>query len=107
MQFCLASKLIMNDDRHTPLGRRTSHRSTHLVAKDISRPSSSDPAIKPAISPVHQPKVLGLPFIAWGLEQTLVAPTLEAPELQAELHHSLLRSVGAVRPEVVYLMAAM
>jgi len=68
-------EIVRDDDRHTPPRRRTSHRSAHLVAKDISGPSSGDPAIKPAVSPVHQAKAVDLPVIAWSLDQTLATPT--------------------------------
>jgi hypothetical protein len=36
----------------------TSHRSAHLLAKHIGRPSRSEAAIEPAITPVHQAKAV-------------------------------------------------
>jgi hypothetical protein len=60
-------------------------------AFDISSSPRSDPAIKPAVSPVHQAKAVDLPVITWSLDQTLTTPTLEAPEpgerrMKGELH---------------------
>ncbi len=88
---CVSFEIVRNDNRHAPTRLRTSHRRTHLVAKDISRPSRGDPAIKPPISPVHQPKAIDPPVIAQGPDQTLAPPTLEAPEacecrMKGELH---------------------
>jgi hypothetical protein len=61
-------EIVRNDDRHSPTRGRTSHRCTHLLAKDISGPSQGNPAIKPPIAPVHQPKAVDLPIITWGLD---------------------------------------
>src|SRR6266516_3822039 len=73
-------EVVRNDNRHTSSRPRTSHRRTHLVAKDISGSSCCNPAIKPAISPVHQSKPVDLPVIAWSFDEPLAAPTFEAPE---------------------------
>ena len=59
-----------------------------------------DPAIKPPVSPVHQPKAIGLAIIARSLDQTLATPTLEAPEagerrMKGELHLILQVEIGS------------
>jgi hypothetical protein len=73
-------EIVHNDNRHAPPRLRTSHRSTHLLTKDISRPSRGNPAIKPTVSPVHQPKAVDLAIIAWRFHQALPAPPFPAPD---------------------------
>jgi len=42
-------EVVRNDDRHTSERLRTGHSRPHLITKDISRPSRSNPAIKSLI----------------------------------------------------------
>ena len=53
---CVGLEIVGNDDRHPLACLRTSHRGTHLLTKDIGGPACRNPAIKPPISPVYQPK---------------------------------------------------
>jgi len=69
-------------------------------ACDISRPSRGDPAIKPPIAPVYQPKAVYLAIIAWGFDQPLATPTLETPDacerrVKGELYLILEIQVGS------------
>ena len=69
-------------------------------AFDISGSSRSDPAIKPPISPVDQPKAIDLAIIAWGFNQPLASPTLKAPDtregrVKGKLHLILQIEVGS------------
>ena len=77
---CMGLKIVRNDDRHTPTLLRTSHRSAHLLTKDISSPSRGDPAIKPPIAPVHQPKAIDLAIIARRFHQPLPATPFQTPD---------------------------
>ncbi len=73
-------EIVRNDDRHPSACLRTSHRSPHLLTKDISGPACRNPAIKPPIAPVHQPKAIDLAVVARGFDQTLPAPPFQAPD---------------------------
>jgi len=96
-------EIVGNDHRHTSTRSRTSHCRTHLLAKDISCASCRNPAIKPAIAPVHQPKAVHLPVIAWSFDEPLATPTLEAPEpsegwMKGKLHLILQIEIGSCQP---------
>src|SRR5438477_519794 len=72
-------------------------------AFDISRPSSRNPAIKPAVPPVHQPEAIDLPVITWGFDQTLTASTLETPDprergVEGKLHLVLQIEIRSRKP---------
>src|SRR5712691_3812931 len=73
-------EIVRNNDRDTSTRLRTRHRSAHLLTKDISRPSRSDSAIKPSISPVHQSKAIDLAVITRRFHQTLPATPFQAPD---------------------------
>ncbi len=93
-------EIVGNDNRHTSPRLRTSHRRPHLVAKNISGSSCGNPAIKPAISPVHQPKTVDLAVVARSFDETLAAPTLEAPDprergVKGKLHLILQVEIGS------------
>src|SRR5713226_8316748 len=79
---------------------RTSHRRTHLLAKNISRSSRRNPAIKPPISPVYQPKAIDLAIIAWRFHQTLPTTSFQAPDpcergVKGKLHLILQVEIGS------------
>jgi hypothetical protein len=63
-----------------PRDARTRHRRTHLITEDIGGPSRGDPAIKPPIAPVHQPKAIDLAVIARRFHQPLPTTPFQAPE---------------------------
>ena len=93
-------EIVRNDNRHPSTRLRTGHSRPHLLAEDIRRPFRSDPAIKPPVSPVCQPKAVHLPIIAWGFDQPLATPTLEAPDagerwVKGKLHLILEIQVGS------------
>jgi hypothetical protein len=73
-------EIVCNDNRHAPTLLRPRHRSTQLLTKDISGPPCRNPPIKPAVSPVYQPKAIDLAVIARRFDQPLPAPSLQAPD---------------------------
>ena len=84
-------EIVRNDDRHTTTCLRTSHSRTHLITEDIGGPSRSDPALKPPITPVYQPKTIDLAVIAWGFHYALPATSFQAPKpgecrMKGEVH---------------------
>ena len=56
-----------------------------LVTKDTGGAPRGNPVIKPAVTPVHQPKAVHLAVLSWGLNQTLLTPPLETSEMRANL----------------------
>jgi len=89
---------MMIATRPRTLERATAARTCE--AFDISSPSRGYSVIKPAITPVHQPKAIDLAVIAGSLDQPLAASTFEAPEarqrrVKGELHLILQREICA------------
>src|SRR5947209_465544 len=93
-------EIVSNDNRYTSPRFRTSYRRTHLVAKDISRSSCGNPAIKPPVAPVYQPKTVDLAVVSRSFDETLAAPTFEAPDprergVKGKLHLILQVKIGS------------
>ena len=76
----MSLQIVCNHERETPAGFRTCHCGPHLFAKDIGGPPRSKPAIKPAVSPIHQPKAIDLAIIARRFHQALPATPFQAPD---------------------------
>jgi hypothetical protein len=67
---------------------------------DIGSPSCRNAAIKPPISPVHQPKTVDLAIIARRFHQALPATPFQAPDpgegrMKGELHLILQVEIGS------------
>src|SRR6266516_8078227 len=73
-------EIVSDQDGHSSTLLGTSHGGAYLLAEHISGAPRGDPAIKPAITPIHQAEAIDLPIIPRRLDQTLPASTFEAPE---------------------------
>lgn len=71
---------VGHPDGHASSLFGTSHRATSLLAEDISGASRSDPAIEPAITPVHQTTAGDVPSIPRCVDQTLPTSSFSRPE---------------------------
>jgi len=92
-------EIVCNEDGEASPQLRACHRCTHLVTEDVSGASRGNPAIKPSVAPIDQPKAVHFAVVAWGLDQTLPTPPLETPDacerrMKGELHLTLQVEVG-------------
>src|SRR6266700_493713 len=76
---CVGLEIVSNHDGHSSSLLGTSHGSTHLLAEHLSGASWSDPAIEPAITPVHQAKAVDLAILPRCFNQALPSSTLVRP----------------------------
>src|SRR5512135_80041 len=95
----MSLEVICNDDRETTTRFRTRHCRAHLFTKDISSSSRGDPAIKPAVSPVDQPKAIDLAVLARRFHQPLPTTPFQAPDprqggMKGKLHLILQVEIG-------------
>src|SRR5947209_3589088 len=72
-------EIVSNHDGDPPTTFRARHSGAHLLTKHISRASRSGPAIKPALSPVHQTEAIDLAVVSRSLDQALPTPPFAAP----------------------------
>jgi len=87
----MSFEIVCDNDGGTSPKLGASHGRTHLLAEDIGGASLGNPAIKPAIAPIHQSKTVDLPIVARRFDQTLPATSFAAPEacerrMEGELH---------------------
>src|SRR2546429_4952602 len=93
-------EIVGNHDGNPPALHGTSHSGPHLLAEHVSGASRSDPAIEPAIAPVHQAKAVDLAIIPRSLDQALPTSTLATPHtcegrVKGNLHLILQIEVSA------------
>ena len=73
-------QIVGNHDGHPSTLLGTSHGGTHLLTEHISGASRSNPAIEPAIAPVHQAKAIDLAIVPRRFDQALPPSPFAAPD---------------------------
>jgi hypothetical protein len=73
-------EVVGNHDSHTSATCGARNRGTHLFTEHISGASRIDPAIEPAIAPVHQAKAVDLAIVSRRLDQALPTTPFAAPD---------------------------
>lgn len=96
----MSLEVVRNDDRHTSARLRRATSVRIWSQKTSAVREGGNPAIKPPISPVYQPKAVHLPIITRSFDQPLATPTLEAPDagerrVKGKLHLILEIQVGS------------
>jgi len=72
-------EIVGNHDGNPSTLLGTSHSGPHLLAEHFSGASRSDPAIEPALAPVHQAKAVDLLIAPRRFDQTLPVPSFPRP----------------------------
>jgi hypothetical protein len=93
-------EIVSKDDGHSSSLFGTSYSSTYLLAEHLGRAPRSDPAIEPAIAPVHQAEAIDLAIVPRRFDQALPTSPFEAPDtresrVKGHLHFILQIEVSA------------
>ena len=73
-------EIISHHDGPSPATFGASHGCAHLFAEHIGCASKSEPAIEPAIAPIHQAKSIDLAVVSRGLDEALPTAPFPTPE---------------------------
>ncbi len=76
---CVGFKIVSNHDGHSASLLGTNCGATHLLAEYVSGASCSDPAIEPAITPVHQAKAVHFSIVSRCFDQALPSSSFSRP----------------------------
>jgi hypothetical protein len=76
----MGAQVVDDHKRHAPAGARPGDGGPDLGAKDISRTSWGQTAVKPALTPIDEAEAIDLVVGARGLDQPLPATAFPAPD---------------------------